>query len=56
MTYTIYENNSVAIQVEIVDRYEAKINCNEKNLIWVSRSDIDDFEKELTALLDKYRI
>jgi hypothetical protein len=40
----------------VVDEAEAKVNINGENLIWISRSEKEQFVKELTELLDKYRI
>lgn len=56
MARTIYENNDVEITSETVDEYEAKINCNGENLIWISAETEPDFRRELKELLDKYRI
>lgn len=56
MARTIYQNNEVCIAIERVDEYEAKVNCNGENLIWISISEQDGFEKELNELLDRYRI
>ena len=56
MAQSIYNNNEVDIQIEYIDRDEAKINCNGKNLIWISAAEADDFKKELSQLIDKYRI
>lgn len=53
---TIYQNNDVSISIEIANEDEAKVNINGKNLIWISRSEREEFEKELTNLFDKYRI
>lgn len=52
----IYSNNDVNITTERVDQYEHKVNVNGNNLIWISADDVDDFKKELTELLDRYRI
>jgi len=52
----VYQNNSVEIEIENVDTYESKVNCNGENLIWISNDERDKFIEELTALLDKYRI
>lgn len=51
-----YQNNSVEIEIESVDTYESKVNCNGENLIYISSDERDKFVEELTALLDKYRI
>jgi len=56
MGKTIYENNDVEILSERQDEYEAKININGQNLIWISLSEEENFKRELTDLLDKYRI
>ncbi len=53
---TIYQNNSVTISIERVDEYEAKVNINGQNLMWISRDQQEDFIKELTTVLDNYRI
>jgi len=53
---TVYNNNEVKITIERENPEEAKVNINGKNLIWISREQEDDFKKELSALLDKYRI
>lgn len=52
----IYENNDVEITSEKQDEFETKINVNGKNLIWISLSELENFKKELTELIDKYRI
>ncbi len=59
MEETIYQNNEVTITKEVggtVDHGEAKINVNGKNLIWISRTDVKEFQMKLSALLDNYRI
>jgi len=56
MARTIYQNNDVRIELERVDEYEIKVNCNGENIIWISKGDEDIFQKELTELFDKYRI
>lgn len=56
MERTIYQNNDVKITSEPVDTIERKINVNGQNLIWISGQDEDQFKKELSDLLDKYRI
>lgn len=53
---TIYESNDVKIVVEKVDKWEGKVNINGENLMWISRSELNDFKQELTAVLDKFRI
>ena len=53
---TIYQNNSVEIQLEVVDEYESKVNVNGKNLIWICNEDADSFIDELSAVLKHYRI
>jgi len=55
MEETIYENNDVAITAK-VDIFESKIIVNGENLIWISRHEISNFKKELSELLDRYRI
>lgn len=52
----IYQNNDVTITVEAVDSIEAKVNINDKNLIWISREQETEFIKELNEILDKFRI
>ena len=52
----IYQNNDVRISSERIDQYEAKININGENLIWISRDQEDAFKNELSELLNKYRI
>ncbi len=52
----IYTNNDVSITAEAQDPYESKINVNGQNLIWVSRSELEDFKRELSDILDRYRI
>lgn len=52
----LYENNDVVITSEKQDQFESKININGKNLIWISLEQQEDFQNELTNLLDKYRI
>ena len=56
MAKRIYENNAVEIEIEYVDNYECKVNCNGENLIWISASEAVEFEDELVELLNKYRI
>lgn len=56
MKQVIYSNNDVEITTEVVDEYDTRVDVNGKNLIWISAPDIDEFKKELSALLDKYRI
>ena len=56
MEETIYQNNDVTITAKVVDTFESKININGDNLIWISRQEQSNFKKELTELLDKYRI
>lgn len=56
MARSIYSNNDVNIEMEFVDGCEAKINCNGKNLIWISAEDSEAFKRELAELMDKYRI
>ena len=52
----IYQNNDVTITTKAVDTFESKINVNDENLIWISRQEQSNFKKELSELLDKYRI
>lgn len=52
----IYQNNDVTITAKAVDTFESKINVNGENLIWISRQEQSNFKKELSELLDKYRI
>ena len=52
----IYQNNDVLITSEREEPYEAKINVNAKNLIWISLEDEENFKKDLSEVLDKYRI
>jgi len=52
----IYENNKVSIEIEVLDEYEYKVNCNGKNLIVIEAEKAKQFEHELSDLLDKYRI
>lgn len=56
MAKRIYENNSVVIEIEFVDKYESKVNFNGENLIWISNEEAVEFENELVELLSKYRI
>jgi len=51
----IYKNNSVEITSE-THEFDTKILVNEKNLIWVSTEQLDDFKKEISELLNKYKI
>ncbi len=53
---TIYDSNSATITAKIVDTHEAKIDVNGDNLIWISVSELPSFKKELSNLLDRYRI
>ena len=52
----IYKNNDVSIEFERVDEYETKVNVNGENLIYIDSAAKYVFEKELSELLDKYRI
>lgn len=52
----IYQNNDVTITAKVVDTFESKINVNGENLIWISRQEQSSFKKELSELLDNYRI
>lgn len=56
MSKTIYENNDVVIHYEVIDHLECKIFCNNDNLIWIEERKLEDFRRELTSLLDRYRI
>ncbi len=56
MKRTIYQNNDVEILSVDVDFGECKINCNGANLIWISEEQEDEFKRELSELLDRYRI
>ena len=56
MGKTLYENNDVEITLQPVDEFEAKVNVNGKNLIWISVTEAESFQRELADLLDKYRI
>jgi hypothetical protein len=56
MAKTVYSNNDVEITIESFDEFEAKVNVNGENLIWISTEDETDFRNELRALLDRYRI
>jgi hypothetical protein len=56
MQKTIYQNNDVVITIERKNVHEAKVNINGDNLISISISEADQFKKELTELLDRYRI
>ena len=56
MTKTVYFNNDVEITIEQVDAAESKVNVNGENLIWISSEDESEFKKELSNLLDRYRI
>lgn len=53
---TIYSNNEVEITIENVDKYEAMVNINGENLIFISLYEKEKFIKEMQDLLDKYRI
>jgi len=53
---TVYGNNNVTITVDRVDADESKVNVNGENLIWISASEADEFVRELSELLDRYRI
>jgi len=53
---TVYHNNDVEITSERQDQYETKINVNGKNLIWISNDEEVEFIRELSNLLDRYRI
>ncbi len=52
----IYQNNDVTITTEVVDTHESKVNINGENLMWISRSEESEFKRELSELLDRYRI
>ena len=56
MKKTVYHNNDVEIISEEIDSFEAKINVNGKNLIWISLPELNDFSRKLSTLLDEYRI
>lgn len=56
MGQIIYSNNDVEITAEVSGEYDTKINVNGENLIWISAPEISEFKKELSAVLDKYRI
>lgn len=56
MTKSIYNNNDCDITSEAQDAYEAKINVNGENLICISLEDEEEFRRELSTLLDNYRI
>ncbi len=59
ITKTIYSNNKVHITAEVPvdnDDHDTKINCNGENLIWISKVELEDFKKDITELLDRYRI
>lgn len=56
MEKTLYENNDVEITLQQVDKFEAKVNVNGQNLIWISITEAEAFQRELADLLDKYRI
>ena len=56
MGQIIYSNNDVEITAEVSGEYDTKINVNGENLIWISAPEIGEFKKELSAVLDKYRI
>ncbi len=52
---TIYQNNSVEITSE-THQFDTKILVNGDNLIWISTEQLDDFKKDISELLDNYRI
>lgn len=53
---TAYQNNDVEITIQKIDNHESKVNINGENLMWISNSEIEAFKKELSEVLDKYRI
>ena len=56
MENIIYQNREITITSEIIDINEVKIKVNGKLLIWISNQEQYNFKKELTTLLDKYKI
>jgi len=56
MEKLIYCNNEVKITIEEVDSVEGKVNVNGENLIWISLEEKENFIKELSGVLDKFRI
>ncbi len=56
MTRTIYHNNDVEITLNIIDKFESKVDVNGQNLIWISNLQADEFKRKLSTLLDEFRI
>ena len=56
MAKHIYHNNDVEILLEEEDQHEGKVNVNGENLIWISLQDASDFKRDLSEVLDRYRI
>lgn len=52
--YEIYENNGVKVTMYSYDDCLAERMFNGKNLIWISRNDVEDFAKEFVELMNKY--
>ncbi len=53
---TVYHNNDVEITIDRVDNWESQVNVNGENLICISAEQAQDFKRELSILLDRYRI
>lgn len=53
---TLYQNNKVEITSEKVDELETIINVNGRNFIWISTEQLSDFKKDLSKVLNDYRI
>lgn len=52
----VYENDDVLIETVRIDQHESTVLVNGQNLIWISRETEDEFKRELSELLNKYRI
>ena len=52
----IYSENKCNIQAKMVDKYETKILVNGEPLIVIESQRQEEFELELSELLDKYKI
>lgn len=51
----VYANNSVVIELQ-PHELDAEVIINGKNLMFISASEIENFKKELSELLDKFII